>query len=94
MVKNPVANAEDIKDAGSISGLERSPEGGHGNHSSTLASRIPWTEELGRLQSTQSQRVRTTEMTEQACTEGDRVNGLLGFQCPNWKDKLITRADI
>ena len=36
----------------------------------------------------------TTEMIEQACTQGDRVNGLLGFQCPNWKDKLITRADI
>ena len=40
MVKNPVANAEDIRDAGPISGLGRSPEGGHGNHSSILALRI------------------------------------------------------
>ena len=31
VVKNPPANAGDIKDAGSISGLGRSPEGGHGN---------------------------------------------------------------
>ena len=36
----------------------------------------------------------TTEVTEHACTQGDRVNGLLDLQCPNWKDKLITRADI
>ena len=28
---NPPANAGDIKDAGSISGWERSPGGGHGN---------------------------------------------------------------
>ena len=39
-------------------GLGRSPEGGHGNHSSILAWRIPWTEEPGRLQSMESQRVR------------------------------------
>jgi len=30
-MKNPPANAGDIKDAGSISGWERSPGGGHGN---------------------------------------------------------------
>ena len=30
-VKNPPANAGDIKDAGSISGSGRSPGGGHGN---------------------------------------------------------------
>ena len=30
-VKNPPANAEDIRDAGSIPGLGRSPGGGHGN---------------------------------------------------------------
>ena len=29
--KEPPANAGDIRDAGSISGLGRSPEGGHGN---------------------------------------------------------------
>ena len=31
VVKNPPANAGDTRDAGSISGLGRSPGGGHGN---------------------------------------------------------------
>ena len=31
MVKNPPANSGDIRDAGSIPGLGRSPGGGHGN---------------------------------------------------------------
>ena len=31
VVKNPLANAGDIGDAGSIPGLGRSPGGGHGN---------------------------------------------------------------
>ena len=56
MVKNPLANAGDVRDAGSIPGLGRSPGGGHG-HSSTLAWRIPGTEAPGGLQSTGSHRV-------------------------------------
>jgi len=31
MVKNPPANAKDLKDAGLIAGLGRSPGGEHGN---------------------------------------------------------------
>ena len=31
MVKNPLSNAGDTKDLGSIPGLGRSPGGGHGN---------------------------------------------------------------
>ena len=31
MVKNPPDNARDVKDSGSIPGLERSPRGGNGN---------------------------------------------------------------
>ena len=31
VVKNPPANAEDVRDMGSIPGLGRSPGGGHGN---------------------------------------------------------------
>jgi len=31
LVKNPPANAGDIKDVGLIPGLGRSPRGGHGN---------------------------------------------------------------
>ena len=30
-IKNPPANAGDVRDVGSISGLGRSPGGGHGN---------------------------------------------------------------
>ena len=31
MLKDPSANVGDIKDVGSVPGLGRSPEGGHGN---------------------------------------------------------------
>ena len=48
VVKNLLANAGDT---GSIHGSGRSPGGGHGNPLSTLAWRIPWTEEPGGLQS-------------------------------------------
>ena len=44
MVKNPPANAGDIRDVGSIPGSEDSPEEGTATHSSILAWRIPWTE--------------------------------------------------
>ena len=58
MVKNPPANAGDIRSVGSIPGSGRSPGGGLATHSSVLAWRIPWTEEPGGLQSMGSQRVR------------------------------------
>ena len=57
-VKNSPANARDTRDLDSIPGSGRSLGGGHGNHSSILARRIPWTEDPGRLQSVRSQRVR------------------------------------
>ena len=50
VVKNPPANAGDIRDGGSIPGLGRSSGGGHATDSSILAWRIPWTEEPGGLQ--------------------------------------------
>ena len=56
-VKNPPANAGDIRDVGLIPGLGRSLEKGMATHSSILAWRIPWTEEPGGLQSMGSQRV-------------------------------------
>ena len=58
VVKNPPANAGDIRDAGSIPGQEHPLEEGMTTHSSILAWRIPWTKEPGRLQFTGSQRVR------------------------------------
>ena len=51
MVKNPFANAGDVRDMGLIPGLGRSPGGDLATHSTILAWRIPWTEEPGRLPS-------------------------------------------
>ena len=47
VVKNPPASAGDMRDTGSIPGSGRSPGEENGNHSSTLAWKIPWTEEPG-----------------------------------------------
>ena len=47
VIKNPPANAGDVRDAGSIPGLGKSPEEGMATHSSVLAWRIPRTEEPG-----------------------------------------------
>ena len=58
VVKNPPAEAGDVRDAGSILGLGRSPGGGHATHSSILAWRIPGREEPGRMQSKASHRIR------------------------------------
>ena len=51
----------DAGDTGLIPGLGRSSGEGNGNHSSTLAWKIPWTEEPGRLQSMGSLQSDTTE---------------------------------
>ena len=56
-VKNPPANAEDIRDVSSIPELGRSPGVGMATHSSILAWRIPWTEEPDGLQTTGLHRV-------------------------------------
>ena len=45
MVKNPPANAGDIRDVGSIPRLGRPLEKGAATHSSILGWRNPWTEE-------------------------------------------------
>ena len=55
-IKNPPANAADIRDMSSIPGSGRSPERGHDNLCSILSWRIPWTEGPGGLQSIGSQR--------------------------------------
>ena len=49
MVKNPLANAGDIRDSGSIPGSGRSPGGEHGNSLQYLTCKISWTEEPGKL---------------------------------------------
>ena len=55
VVKNPPANAEDVRDLDSFLGEEDPLEEGMAAHSSILAWRIPRTEEPGGLQSTVSQ---------------------------------------
>ena len=52
-------SACNVRDLGSISGLGRSPGGGHGNplQYSFLPGESPWTEEPGRLQSLELQRI-------------------------------------
>ena len=58
VIKNLPAKAGDTRDAGLISGLGKSPGGGHGTHSSILAWELPWAEEPGGPQSMRSQRIR------------------------------------
>ena len=51
MVKNPPANAGNRRDVASISGSGRSLGVGNGNPLQYSCWKIPWTEELGGLQS-------------------------------------------
>ena len=67
MVKNPPANTEDTRDEGSSPGPGRSLGEAVVTHSSILAWEILRTEELGRLQSMGSQRVRHNLMSKDAC---------------------------
>ena len=57
LVKNPPANAGDIRDGGSTPGLGKSPGGGHISLLQHSCLENPWTEEYGRLQSIGSERV-------------------------------------
>ena len=74
VVKNPSANAGDIKEAGSIPGSARSPGGGT-TYSSIPARRIPWTKEPGRLQSKGCKESDTTEPPEHARRQAHRGRG-------------------
>ena len=58
MVKNLPIDAADIRDAGGLLGQEDPLEEDMTTHSSILAWRILWTEDPGRLQSMELQRVR------------------------------------
>ena len=52
VIKNPPANAGDVRDTGSILGSGRSLEKEMATHSNILAWRIPWIVESEGLQST------------------------------------------
>ena len=84
--RESTCNAED---AGLIPGSGRSPGRGHGNHSSILAWRIPWTEEPDGLQPTGLQRVRhdgknSTHTHTSSCTASYNTRGrcVLGRKRP------------
>ena len=62
MVKSLPANTEDT---GLISGLGISPGEGNGTYSSILAWKLPWTQEPGRLQYMELQKVGHNLVTEQ-----------------------------
>ena len=74
MVKNPPANAGDIRDTGLIPGLEMA------THSSILAWRIPWTEEPDRVQSMGLQRVRHDSMTFTFMSKNDTESQSYTFE--------------
>ena len=82
MVKNSPADARAAGDMGLIPGWGCSPGGGNATHSSILAGIIPWTEELGRLQSMGSQIVGHDLVTEHtlfcSCYKQDRESSLGG----------------
>ena len=59
VVKNPSANAGDVRDTGSVPSREDPPEKGVATHSSILAWSIPQTEEPGGLQRTRVKRLST-----------------------------------
>ena len=48
VAKNPPVHAGDLRDTDSSPGSGRAPGGGHGNHSSILAWRIPMDREVWR----------------------------------------------
>ena len=80
VVNNPPANAGDMRTLDSIPGSGRSPGGGHtATHSSSLAWKIPWTEEPGGLQSKGHKESDTTEVTQHAHMKQENVLGKFYF---------------
>ena len=57
VIKNPPANAGDVRVVGSIPGLGRSSGVGNGNALQYSSGKIPWAEETGSLQSMGLQRI-------------------------------------
>ena len=68
MIKNPPANAREVRDVSWIPELEDPLEEGMATHPRILAWRIPWKGEPGGLQSIGWQESDTTETTRHACT--------------------------
>ena len=103
VVKNPPANAGDIRDMGSIPGSGRSPGGGHGNPCPSITAwRTPWTEEPGGLWSIASQsQTRLKQLSTRGHTKckiyrqliPTKILFLLNFLC-NGTEIFISRISV
>ena len=72
-VKNPPANARDLRDVVSIPGSGRSPGGGHGNPLQYSCLENPHGQRsLGVYSPQDCKESDTTEATKHACTYGDK----------------------
>ena len=72
LAKNLPANARDTGDLGPIPGSGRSSRGEDGNPVQYSRLKIPWTEEPGKLQSMELQRVRQDLATAHMCKAIER----------------------
>ena len=77
MVKNPPANAGDVRDAGSIPGSGRSPGEGNGNPLQYSCLGNPRTEEPGGLQSMGSQTGQTERLSGSLALSPYRASALM-----------------
>ena len=100
VVKNPLANARDIKpiNVGLIPGLGRFPGEGIATHSSILAWRIPWTEESGGPKHTESQRVghdwATNTFTFQSWKNSQKPQFSSCKEASHWLGPILTQNDF
>ena len=74
MVKNLPANARELRDIGSIPGLERSPGGKHGNPLQYFCLENPMDKEPGGLQSMGRKESDMIEATQHAQYGGERIH--------------------
>ena len=84
MVKNLPANAGDLRDSGSIPGLERSPEGGHGNPLQYSFLENLWTEEAAAAAAKLRQSCLTLCDPIDGSPTGSSVPGILQARILEW----------
>ena len=92
VIKNPPANAGDIRDSGSIPGLERSPGGGHGiplqySCLETLTDREAWWATVHRV--TQSD---TTEVTPHARSTQHVLSETVWHKVASFQDDRLNKT--
>ena len=88
VVKNPPANAGDLRNQGLISGLGISAEGGHGNPLQYSCLSFPWTKNPGELLFLGSQRDRH-DWSDLVCTHTHIINFSASIQFKNANPKIF-----